>query len=503
MPPSPSAVLALDIGTSSSRSAIHDASGRRLVPTTAQESYSLRTSADGRAELEPEAVRRAVFKIVAATLRQYPASAAPILGIGVSCFWHSMIGLDARGKAITPIYTWADGRCRADAAALRKGGKGTEARRHRRTGCMTRASFWTARLRWLKRTDPGLFRRVARWVSPAEWLQAEWCGGATVSLSMASGTGLLDAKTLRWNAPLLKQCGLTSAHLNPLSDAPGTLAPAVAKRFPRLGKAKWFPALGDGAASNLGSGATAPGVAAINVGTSAALRVVIDGDAKERASKTFSPAPFGLFGYRVDGTRRLVGGAVSNAGNLRAWALRELALPAEAALEKELAKRPLPVPGLVVLPFWVAERAPTWPEDLSSVVLGITQATTGTDLLQTLMEATYQRLALIADSVESVVRKAGTKKGRSLTFIVSGGISHSPAALQRLADVLGRPVRASVEPEASLRGAALFALERLGATPRPSKPGPLIRPRPAAARAHAAVRERQKELETLFQNPTP
>jgi gluconokinase len=353
---------------------------------------------------------------------------------------------------------------------------------------MVRASFWPAKLFWLRRTQPALFRRVARWVSPAEWIEELWCGTAHVSFSMASGTGLLDGRTLKWDAALLRRCGISAARLNPVSDAPVKISEARTKKFPELAGVPWFPAIGDGAASNLGSGATRPGLAAINVGTSAALRVVVEAKPSGRGPL----APFGLFGYRVDATRRLLGGAVSNAGNLRAWALRELRLPAdEAAMEKQLAARPGPAENLAVLPFWIAERAPTWPEDLPSVVTGVTQATTALDLLQALQEATYLRLARIAIEVEKAA-------GRRLAFIVSGGIHHSPESMQRLANALGRTVYASSEPEASLRGAACFALGKLGVNPPAPKLGRAFQPQAKAARAFSKAREKQAALEKIF-----
>ncbi len=484
-------VLALDIGTSSTRSAIYDATGRRFMATTAQFGYPLLTGQDGRAELRPADLDRAVARSIGVTLQKWRELSAPspIAGIGVSCFWHSLLGLDGAGRAITPIYTWADSRCKQEAKFLRE--NQGETRLHEQTGCMARTSFWPAKLLWLRQAEPALFRQVVRWVSPAEWIQERWCGRATASLSMASGTGLLDEKKGGWHPSLLKLCRLDETRLNPISDAPSTVSAASAKRFPELAQAPWHPALGDGAASNLGSGATAPGSAAINVGTSAALRVVV------KAATPHRPAPFGLFSYRIDGPRRLVGGAVSNAGNLRAWALRELNLPADPAkIEKLLRARSTPVAGLVLLPFWMAERAPTWPEDLPSAVIGITQATTALDLLQTLQEATYHRLAQIADAVEKAAQ-------RKLSFIVSGGIQRSSNALQRLANVLDRPVCASLEPEASLRGAACLVLERLDLAPPAPGSGPIIRPQAKAARAYAAARNRQIGLEALLRMGGP
>jgi len=487
-------ILAIDIGTSSTRSALYDAKGHRQLETTAQLAYPLITGADGRAELRPVDLSRAFEHVLEETFAAWRKTGShareKIAGIGISCFWHSLLGLDARGKPITPVYTWADSRCRAQAAALRQ--HPGEIALHARTGCMARASFWPAKLLWLRKTEPALFRRVARWVSPAEWIQHTWCGAATVSPSMASGTGLLDGRTLRWHAPLLKQCGLAPERLNPISDAPGKISAARAHHFPELAEAPWYPAIGDGAASNLGSGANRSGVAAINVGTSAALRVLLATEPPARGPL----APFGLFCYRVDGELRLLGGAVSNAGNLRAWALRELKLPEDPAeLEKLLAARRSPAENLTLLPFWIAERAPTWPEDVPSVVTGITQGTTALDLLQALQEATYHRLAQIAEAVEKAA-------GRKLAFIVSGGINHSRAALQRLANVLGRSVYASSEPEASLRGAACFALDKLGLKPAGEKFGPAIRPQAKAARAYAVARRRQVALEKLMRPAT-
>src|SRR5690606_13653907 len=104
--------------------------------------------------------------------------------------------------------------------------------------------------------------------------------------------------------------------------------PADHCRFPELRAARWIPAIGDGAANNLGAGATKPGLAAINFGTSGAVRIV--------RSSGKPRAPFGLFCYRIDAQRFLVGGAISNAGGLRAWCLEHLRLPEEDALEAQL-----------------------------------------------------------------------------------------------------------------------------------------------------------------------
>jgi gluconokinase len=482
-----SLILSLDIGTSSCRTAFFDETGRRILDSTAQKNYPLWTTSDGGAELDPQLLLEAVRQCLAQTLGCARSSRAlrgfKVRGIGVSCFWHSLIGTNAGGEPLTKVITWADARCREDAARLRE--TFSEKVVHARTGCMLRSSFWPAKLLWLRRTQVSLFRRVRCWMSPAEWLQHQLAGANRCALGMATGTGLFNPTKLAWDGALLEHCGLSASQLPELSDDPVYTSGVLASEFAELSGVPWFPAIGDGAASNLGSDCTRPGLAAINVGTSAALRIM-------RAGKV-AKAPAGLFCYRVDADRYLVGGAVSNAGNLRAWCLKELNVGDPQTLEAELSKRSTPDHGLTVLPFWTAERAPTWNEDLRGAILGITQATSAVDLLQAITEATFHRIAQIAEALSG-------QDATAPKYLVSGGIQHSKSALQRLADVLDQPLHANPEPEASIRGAAVFTMEKLG---MPIAPLPIVaplRPRKSIAQRYAQDRERQASLERLLKS---
>ena len=109
-------VVALDLGTSSVRAALFDLRGQRVPDSMEQRTYPLMTDTDGRAELDPGTLL-AEAKACLAGLGEAGATA---VGAGVSCFWHSLLGTDAKGNALTPVYTWADSRCREDAAELRR-----------------------------------------------------------------------------------------------------------------------------------------------------------------------------------------------------------------------------------------------------------------------------------------------------------------------------------------------------------------------------------------------
>ena len=459
------AVLAIDLGTSSVRTALFDVRAQRIPGSGASQMYRVRHTIEHGAELDPALLLRATRKCLRQTRSITNDAPRAVAGSG---FWHSLLGLDRAGEPLTPVYTWADARCAEDAGCLRE--EFDEHKIQQRTGCMLRASFWPAKLRWLRRTQPTLFRRVTRWVSPAEWIFEKIWSVRACSHSMASGTGLYHFARRDWDDELLEACGLTRAHVGGLCGA-----------VDRGDRTVVFPAIGDGAASNLGSGASSPGMIAINVGTSAAVRAVLAAEAR---------LPFGLFRFVVDEKRLLLGGAVSNAGNLHAWCRRELRLPNdERALEKVLLQPA--APRLAVLPFWVSERAPSWPENLDGVILGLTQASTAGDLLRATTAAVSYRLADILEILEGSI-------GRAKIIIVSGGILPSRASLQILADALGRTLETCADQEASLRGAAVYALEQLGAKVPLPKRGRMVRPDPKNSKRVRENRSRQRELENLL-----
>ncbi|MFL6583277.1 MAG: gluconokinase [Chthoniobacterales bacterium] len=472
-------VLALDIGSSSTRSAVFAGTGKHLRGTNAAQQYAVQYGADGTAELDPQKLCRAVRRSVQETVGRRGRNAR-IGAVSISAFWHGLLGLDAARRPVTPIYMWSDARAAVDAQQLRD--RFDERAVHARTGCMLRAAFWPAKLRWLRRTEPGLFRRVKYWVSPADWIAAQLFGATGCSLSMASATGLFDSLQQRWDAELCDACAIRGHTLEDVR----TVAAVVGRgRRPRLqmnADAQIFTAIGDGAASNLGS-AVGRGLFAINVGTSAAVRTVCQPGAQ---------VSLGLFRYLLDEHREVVGGAVSNAGNLRRWCLRELRVDDRTASHLNRAQRvEIASSNLDVLPFWVAERAPTWPDNIRGTVTGLKQTTTAVEIDRAAQCSVFYRLAQILELTENV-----TESARAV--IVSGGILRTPGWLPLLADAIGRDITVASDAEASLRGAAIYALQKLGFTPGPLPSGRIVEHDRALARLHRARRTRQEALERNF-----
>jgi gluconokinase len=353
-----------------------------------------------------------------------------------------------------PLLTWEDTRPRGAAAELRA--QLDEEAIHKRTGARLHASYWPAKLHWLSKTQPELVKSTSQWLSFGEYLQRCLLGRSVCSLSMASGTGMLVTRTHSWDKDWQEFLGVRAEQLSPLGDLHDSitgLKPEFAERWPALKDVPWFPAIGDGAAANVGSGCATEENWAITIGTSSAIRVVVPLDVVPSR---------GLWLYLVDAQRGLLGGALSEGGNVIAWLTSTLKLPPISEAEALVAAMPPGGHGLTVLPFISGERSPGWHDDAKMTISGITTHTSPADLLRACVEGIAYQLGEVFDQLNTALEQ----KEIAPMLIASGGAILSSTALQSIiADILNTPLYPSLEREASARGAALLALESLGIIP--------------------------------------
>ena len=433
-------VLALDVGSSSTRSCAYDERGR-ASGECARRKYSARTARDGSAELDAGDLVRAAEAVL--------AEAGDADALGISCFWHSLLLLDEHNEPLTPVLLWQDSRAAAQAEALAE--RLDQQAVHERTGCMLHPSYWPAKLAWL--AEQGTLAQAHRVVSFADYLFLRLTGELRTTLSTASGTGLLDLRARSWDGELLEELGVGQGLLPPLSDEPAGTS---------------YPPLGDGACSNLGCGCVTPDRAALTIGTSGAYRVVRNGD----------PAPReGLFSYLLDELRVVEGGSISDGGNLLGWLERTLMLEPQEPAEPD-------AHGLTFLPLLGGERSPGWNVRATGAIAGLTFEAEAADLRQAALEGVAYRVAEIAARLPEVREVVAT----------GGALRENEWWLQVFADVLALPVTASAVEEGSARGAAVHVLERLGAEPEPAPLGGTHEPGPERTAIYAAARERQREL---------
>ena len=478
-------VGALDIGTSSVRALLFDTGGAQVPGVEVHLPYQPRVAADGTYETDAGRLFKLVGSAVDSLLQEAGARRrGRIRAMGVSTFWHGLVAADARGKPLTPLYLWADTRSWRESDELR--GMVDPEAIHQRTGCLVHPTYWPAKLLWLKREQPALWQGRPRWLSFWDLVHQRLFGRPVTGVSMASGTGLLDLADCGWDHELLRLLEVGEEQLPELGEAGQGLAHQFAVRWPDLKEVPWVCAAGDGALANLGSNCVDRTQRALTVGTSGALRVLYRG-LPERV-------PDGLWCYRLDRSRLVVGGALSNGGNLYAWLTRTLAVEV-ATLEARLRRYRPASTGLTFVPLLAGERSPGFASHATGSIAGLTQATTATDIVRAGLEATAIEFARVDQRLDEVL--PGARR-----LVANGaGLLASPAWMQIMADAIGRPVAASRAREASSRGAAILAAEHLGVLDAERLPTEVGRTYRTADSAHSAYRlqtARQEELYRLL-----
>lgn len=439
-------ILALDIGSSSVRAALYDGDATVLPRTSVRIAREFTTTDDGGSEINADEALRQVISAIDAVLERTGKMKGEIVAVASCSFWHSLVGVNASGRPTTKVLGWADTRSREYSGVLKK--HFDERVVHNRTGAHFHSSYWPAKLLWLRREFPDVWSKTTGWLSFSDYLAMKLLSEATTSVSMASGTGIFDIRRCAWDAELLKFLKIRPTTLPALADDDTAfrLGKKFARRWPSLANVKWFPAIADGAADNIGVGCVTKNRAALMIGTSAAMRVVYAGEPPKKI-------PDGLWCYRIDRNRVIIGGALSDGGNLYQLIKTRFKLPANT--DELLRRRGASNDDLIVLPFFFGERSTGYDEDARGAIIGLGATHDGVDILHAAMEGVAFRLAEIYSRLKKVtdIREV----------VASGGaLRASPVWTQIIADVLGHDLIVTDTPENSSRGAVLLALEYLG-----------------------------------------
>ncbi len=443
-------ILALDIGTSSVRAALYDLRGNVLPATMVKNERQLKITEDGGAEIDAFEAFAQIETAIEDVLEKSKDIEGEISTVAASSFWHSLVGIDKTGKPTTKVFGWADTRSQKYVSVLRENLNETEV--HNRTGARFHSSFWTAKLLWLKNESTKIFENTDKWLSFSDFAALKLFGEAQTSVSMASATGIFDIRLNDWDAPLIEFLKIKGENLPEIVTEDSQtfqINSKYAKRWTRLKNAKWFLAIGDGAANNIGAGCTEKSKAALMVGTSGAMRVAFNGDPPKQI-------PNGLWCYRIDRKRVILGGALSDGGGLYRWLKDNLKLVGtDDEIENEIAGKEPDSHELTFLPFLGGERSTGYHETAHGAVLGLKSATDSIDIVQAALESVAYRFGDIFDQLNKVLELR--------SIIASGGaLRESPVWTQIIADVLAQNLSLPDVREASSRGAVLLALETIG-----------------------------------------
>lgn len=443
-------VLAVDIGSGSTRCSLYDSLARPIRKHTKKVDHSFTELADGTVEIDPDQI----VQEVAATITEVTSSldARSVEAFAMDTFASSLIAVDSTGNALTPCFTYADGRSAPQLAALRKSLDEREV--HQLTGTRLHTSYTPARLLWLRETNPDVVAKTATYLSIGEYVYRKLAGISGAAISTVAWSGVLNRKRGGLDETIIEAARADLDQFAPIvqPDEPiFDVLPTVGKTWPALEGAAWLPAIPDGYASNLGVGATGPETVAMSAATSGALRTIVPG--------TPDYLPEGLWSYSVSRSESIVGGALNDVGRVALWLEKTLA-PVDTDEVNRLLREPPSESTPLVLPFLTGERSTGWAGDAGAAMIGISSSCNAPCLWRATMEGvalSYARVFLQMQEVNPGIR----------TVLASGGVlGWYPGFADLAAQAFGFPIRQVKAKRVTMRGTAVFALAAI----RPADP---------------------------------
>ena len=437
-------ILTVDIGTTSTKVLAVRHDGAVLARHAVE--YPLHAPLPGRAEQDPDEIVRAVQIGLHAVRKAMDTAPA---GICFSSAMHSVIAVDAKDAPLTPSITWADGRAAQQASRLKFEGLATGL--HARTGTPVHAMSPLCKLIWLRENEPAVFARAARFISIKEYVLQRLTGIRAVDHSIASSNGTFSLHDLRWDEEALRLAGIDASRLStpvPTTRVIGTLR---ADEAAQLGIEPSTPVVigaTDGPLANLGNGAIDPGIFALTLGTSGAVRCVVPAPTADRRGR--------LFCYALTDSDWVIGGAINNGGIALKWVRETFGYASMDEMKADAMRTPIGANGLRFLPLLSGERFAAFKPTGPAVIHGVTTAHTRADFARAAIEGIGYLLGKIVAALEESTG-ADAREIR-----VGGGVLEFAPARQLLADMLGRQVSMPESPEASSLGAAWLGFRALG-----------------------------------------
>lgn len=478
------ALLTLDLGTSSCKASLWNASGALLA--SGDETYPTHHPHPDWAEQHAEDWWRAACGAARRCLAAHPGGGKGIAAIGLSSQREGVVPVARDGRPLGPCIIWMDRRSRRETETL--AGEFGAARLHDITGMIPDPTFTATKLLWLKAHAPEALA-AAFFLQPRDYLYFRLTGAVLTDYTLASRTMMFDIRARTWWMPMLDRLGVRQEQLPPLyasTEAPFRLTPEAADA---LGLTPGIPVAvgaGDRPCEALGA-AVAGGRAMESTGTATNVSMVI------RAVPTvLEVSPCSI--HALPGRWLLEMGIVTTASVLR-W-FRDLAgLSSEGlgTLEAEAAKSPPGARGLVALPFFMGARSVRLNPDARGALVGLSLGHGRGDIARAIMEG-------VAFEVEACLRGLRALGLQADEVRVLGGGARSDLWCQIKADVLGIPLARPRHTEAASLGAALLAGAAVGLVGDPEAAAEAWNPVQVSFTPDPGVRQAYAAAARLFED---
>lgn len=449
--------LGVDIGTTSTKAVLFNKQGTIIAKETVF--YPLHTPTPSIAEQDPQEIFQAVLNAVRENLKKSGIDKQQLKLMSFSSAMHSLIAVDAAGNPLTRSITWADSRSSEHARKIKEEWSGHEI--YLRTGTPIHAMSPLSKLVWLREEEPEVWRKAHKFIGIKEFVFHKLCGEYLIDHSIASATGLLNLEQLDWDDGALRVAGITPANLSTLVPTTHQL-PVIAAGYEEfMGLPTGIPVIigaSDGVLANLGVNAIEPGVFAVTIGTSGAIRTTSPVPKTDPKGRTFC--------YALTANHWIIGGSVNNGGIVLRW-LRDEFTPLEVETAKrlgidaydlltEIASTVKPgANGLLFHPYLTGERAPLWNESARGSFIGLSLHHQKKHMIRAVLEGIVFNLYTVLLTVEELV-------GEPVHIKASGGFARSEMWRQLLADVFDKPVKVPESFESSCLGAVILGMYATG-----------------------------------------
>lgn len=437
-------VLGIDIGTGSVKAVAVDVKGNSFEDN--QRHYPFNSPKPGYHEQNPEQIWNAFTQSIKGIIDQ---TGSQPLAISLSSAMHSFIAVDDKGNALAPMMTWADNRSAEIAVELRATDRGMSI--YEATGTPIHSMSPLCKLIWLREHNTELFRKAHKFISIKEFIWHKLFNEFVIDYSIASSTGLFNITKLEWHDDALKLAKITGKVLSKPVSTDYTKAGSSLEFLDK--NTSFVVGASDGCLANLGSMATEPGIAAMTIGTSGAVRVASNKPLPNTKAMTFS--------YILDKNTYICGGPINNGGVAMQWWVKNIAGPNPTEKDYEqvfnqVTKVPAGSNDLIFLPYLTGERAPIWDSESCGNFFGIKLQHTQSDFSRAVLEGICFAMRDVLDAVQ--------KNSEPITQInISGGFTKSEIWVQTLSDITGKKLAILQADDASAIGAAFIALKVIGA----------------------------------------
>lgn len=448
-------LIGTDIGTSGTKSILMDTEGHLIAQDL--EEYDVLTPKPLWAEQWPNVWVDGVKDSIRKTVAKSGVDPKDIKGIGISgLYGGSGIPVDENMQPVRPDLIWMDRRAQEETEWVKEhvdGDRLTEI-----TGNdVVDPYYGYTKILWIKNHEPENWKKIHMFLPPNNYAIYELTGKVSIDHSAAGNIGgLYDINTHTWSKEMMAAMGIPTHMMpTPIVDSTTVVGGLTAEAAIDLGLVEGTPIIPGGVdvgAANVGMGIFKPGKYVAAIGSSMNAALVSEKPIKGQGLIVW-PYPYKSEKLVYNFSGSATAGAITkwfrdNMAQFEVEKQKQGGDNAYVALNKESKGIEPGSEGLVVLPYFMGERAPIWNSDAKGLVFGLSLAHTKAHLYHAFQEAVCYALR---HSIESTGRDLGEY------IIIAGGVTNSPDWVQMFADVTGYAVRTPIEDAEANLGDVMMA----------------------------------------------